>query len=162
MYTSETELLIKCAEFNNLGKITLDYTGGYCIIPVRVMFLPTICLSERRYLFPSACGPQSAAVAGRQKRINFLKRKAKADCLASKRTEISEKGKPRESAGRKATGPKALGRGLFAMAARPPIFRLFFQMRGERNNGKNEFEEKHCNASGTQHADRYDPCSGSG
>ena len=74
------------------------YSGDRYIMLVRVIFLPIICLSERRYLDPADMRTPERRFGRTATRINF-----------HKQTEISEKGKPRESAGRKATGPKALG-----------------------------------------------------
>ena len=72
-------------------------------------FLPSIVCQKGGTFSKADAFPEGDRQRSNIKRNHFLKQEK----------EISEKGKPLERAGRKATGPKALA----AMAARPPIFR---------------------------------------
>ena len=100
----------------------LDYLIARCIMTLRAYFFQGI-VCQKGGTFSWAEADQSLRGQGAtQKRNHF----------PNKKTKISEKGKPSERMGRKATGPKAFrlwqpGRQYFGYS---------FKMRGERNNGK--------------------------
>ena len=100
------KILTKITKINKNNKLWVDYIGGVLYNNREGSVSSTYCLSERRYLDP-ANREAPERFNGRMtqnSRIYFPKQESN-----YQKTEISEKGKPRESVGRKATGPKALG-----------------------------------------------------
>ena len=82
------------------------------IITLRVIFLLIfVCQKGGTYL-PPQHGSQSVMAAGWKMESAFYGRAESLPAGETNKTEISEKGKPSERMGRKATGPKATGSSL--------------------------------------------------